>query len=281
MPSLRLTSPPGSCPLRPSECGFSAVVRDATLATLFVLAPTNALLAQQNEHAEDVDVRGRVVEVGTDRPVPLAWVTVPQAGIRIQADSAGVFLARGVPSDQEVLIRIEQLGYRPRTLRVPSYGRDSEFVVELQPEPVELEGLEVEAERVYNVRELMRRRLRGSDFLATVRGQLDLLSSDAPQMVDYLWEEARALVVPCPGTDQPRSWANCMRLRGRVVPVVFCIDDLRAPGGLEMLYSYKPEDLFRVEVLPYTNPKQVRIYTRPYAARLARTGKAPGLRSCF
>lgn len=198
---------------------------------------------------------GRVLEARTERPIPSAWVISPDVSRRAQTDSSGYFVLLGPGSGDSLFVRVEQVGYHPQEFAVWPGNREP-IDIHLEPEPVGLEGLEVEAERTYEVRMILRERLGGYDFRSTVSGQLDLLTSDAENMVDYLWEETRSLLVSCPGDRW--SWeTSCMSFHGRVVPITLCIDDMRAPGGPSALYSFTPAELFRVEVL--RDIRQVRV----------------------
>jgi len=48
-----------------------------------------------------------------------------------------------------------------------------------------------------------------------------------------------------------------------------CIDDLRPPAGASTLESYDPSDLWLVEI--YDNGSRVRVYSRWFVDRIART----------
>lgn len=144
--------------------------------------------------------------------------------------------------------------------------------VRLDPRPVELEGLEVSSDRRFDGPAMLERRIRAHTPGSTVRGQLAFLSTDAPSMVDYPWEEARALLLPCPGDELSWEWSR-MQVRGRRIRMEVRVDDAEAPGGAAMLPMYEPEELFRVELLPAL--AQIRLYTRPYVAHLNRTGNLP------
>lgn len=223
--------------------------------------------------SESGRILGQVLEQGAGRPIPAAWVLVPILGRRAQTDSAGRFSLQGLPQGTTLVLRVEQVGYRSLDHAVLLTDTLMSVTLSLTPAPVEIEGLEVSGERVYDATRMLERRVQRYRATSTVSDQLDLLSSEATNMVDYLWEEARALLLPCLGDDH-RSWEqNCMRFRSRRVPVEVCIDDVAAPGGAAMLSTYAPADLYRVEVLP--DIRQVRLYTRSYISRLNRTGKVP------
>lgn len=245
------------------------------LAALTVWLVWPISVAGQNAGAPTGSGRilGQVLEEEAGRPVPAAWVLVPILGRRTQTDPEGRFSLEGLPQEATLVLRVEAVGYQSGDHSVFLTDTLTTVTVSLAPAPLEIEGLEVSGERTYNATRLLERRVQPYGFGSTVSDQLDLLSSDASTMVDYLWKEARALLVRCPRDDHQAWEQSCMQFRSRRVPVQVCVDDMAAPGGPEMLYMYAPADLYRVEVLP--DIRQVRLYTRAYISRLNRTGRVP------
>lgn len=116
----------------------------AAAALLALLHPVGGLAGQT--------LSGRVVQAGRDIPVPGALVALldregeQQAGVL--ADSVGRYRIRP-PRDGEYVIEVTQLGYA--TMRSPLLALTEEGAavldLELSPEAVGIEGLEVEVER--------------------------------------------------------------------------------------------------------------------------------------
>lgn len=248
--------------------------RPACLVLLGILLPSSALAQDPVTDAPPgVRLSGVVRDAATGRPVPSAWIVLPILGRRAQTGPDGRFVVDGVSAGRTLVLHVEQLGYDPAEVVVVPEADAAPVRVELRPRPLELEGMEVSAARAYQVDERLARRVDRYRYGATIHGQLELLSADAGQMVEWLWEEARTLVVPC-SSAETLSWEEgCMQWRGKRMDLEVCIDDAEAPGGPSMLYMFAPADLYRVEVLP--DLAQIRVYTRPYVQQLRTTGKVP------
>ena len=68
-----------------------------------------------------------------------------------------------------------------------------------------------------------------------------------------------------------RFGSMCTFRRGRMTPVQVYIDETPTFGGLAELESYRPQELFLIEV--YGGGSQIRIYTTRFMDRIARSGK--------
>jgi hypothetical protein len=98
------------------------------------------------EPTDTGEVRGQVVDRGTGRPLPGAWVEVMDGPGPVSADGQGRFVLRQVPTGT-VKIRAGLLGYE--TLEISQVrvttGRATSLTVELQEQAIVLEGLQVRA----------------------------------------------------------------------------------------------------------------------------------------
>jgi hypothetical protein len=116
----------------------------AAVCFLTLLPPTQALAGQT--------LSGRVVEEGRDAPVPGALVALldreGEQQVGVLADSVGRYRIRP-PRDGEYVIQVTQLGYT--TMRTPLLALTADGMaaldLELTPEALGIEGLEVEVER--------------------------------------------------------------------------------------------------------------------------------------
>ncbi|HEX2167052.1 MAG TPA: SusC/RagA family TonB-linked outer membrane protein [Longimicrobiales bacterium] len=90
----------------------SKVVHAAVFAALFLLANSNALVAQATG-----SIRGRIVEATTNRPLPSAQVVLVGTSHEALTNTAGDFLMVGVPAGSHTL-RVEMLGYATATQQV-------------------------------------------------------------------------------------------------------------------------------------------------------------------
>ncbi len=97
----------------------------AALATAVVaaLAVTSPALA--------ATLSGVVVDAATGEPVPLASVSVPGAGVEVEAGEDGAFTVDGVPAGAGSVV-VAAAGYRKQTVRFEAAAADDEVVVEIR-----------------------------------------------------------------------------------------------------------------------------------------------------
>lgn len=118
--------------------------------TLFLLVALAALASSVGVRPlGGQSVRGRLLEDGTDQPVAAAQVAlITAAGNAIAADqsnAAGQFALRA-PRPGTYRLQIRRLGYRARMEPVEISGRGLELDVRLEPLPVTLDPVTVEAD---------------------------------------------------------------------------------------------------------------------------------------
>jgi hypothetical protein len=125
-----------------------------------------------------------------------------------------------------------------------------------------LEGITVMTHRMES-----RRRAYGFGS-ARAYGEARLNRSVAADMLQFLQFEAFMYFIQC---DDGISSVSCLAGRGGrpKEPKVF-IDEMLIPCGLVVLGTYRPEDLYLLEV--YDHGGQIRAYTYDY---LERTGRRP------
>ena len=94
-------------------------------------------------------VRGRVIGRANGAPIPGASVSLVGGNATTATDDEGRFVLSAVPVGERS-IRIERIGFRAVIIEgiVVSLGRASQVTVELDPEPVAVEGVTVETRRV-------------------------------------------------------------------------------------------------------------------------------------
>lgn len=167
---------------------------------------------------------GRVLEEGTDTPVPMAGVYLLDRRGRVVrrtlADGLGRFSLE-VPRTADYYLRVEGFGYRTLTsllLRIPQ-DRAYQLDLEVRPEPVMIDPLEVTVRNDAAVRQV--RRLLGSDPSAL--GGKVLMGSE----LDRLKRQDRDLVFLLRYADLPGVTVNtgsqgtCVRTRGACARVYF------------------------------------------------------------
>lgn len=181
-------------------------------------------------------------------------------------DSIGVFALRDLPDDPG-LLRVDQFGYEPLYLVVPD-DRSQILEIALRPRAIEVEGLTVEAMQA-NVAEMTRRMTQRQNAAARpVRSwnQRQLAALRSPDLQTFFEFESPVLFMPCP---RRSAATDCvMGRRGAPVPMVICIDEMPAPGGMLQLGGYRPDELYRLEV--YSRGALVLAYTRSFMDQLAR-----------
>lgn len=211
-----------------------------------------ALLIPAPTHAQaKVDLKGRVVEMGTARPLAGAEVVLPSIGREVVSNAEGAFVVKGLLAGR-YRVEVEQLGYRKHQGELEVSG-DSLITVELWPDPVVLEGLSAQVDRLKRRRNAIPSTVRIAD-----RGRL----ATATNMENTIRSLGETLVYCGSGN-------FCLMRRGRpVVPTVYI--DERPAFGMDELSSYLPSEFHTVEVIGHT---MIRAYTVGFMERLA-LGKA-------
>lgn len=228
----------------------------AALLGMAVLAPT----AAGQEEARPVS--GTVVDAQSGLPVPGALVAMVESAQAVFTDEAGRFTLRDMETGNHPLV-VTQLGYDSLSIGlVVEEGTDG-VVLRLRPDPVVLEAVQVVTDRLRRRRNAVATSVRAFD-------QRMLRTAGSRDALDFLLTRTNLMPTRCPGI---HSFGSCAYVRGRLSPVQVYIDDTYVLGGLEYLDSYRPEELYLVEV--YRGGSHVRVYTNWYMEMSARTGRRP------
>jgi hypothetical protein len=105
----------------------------AALGVLVVLAQTAPIAAQS-------EVRGRVIDATTGRGISQAFIRVDASGALTFSEPDGAFLLERVPAGPQSL-SVQAFGYASDSLTI-EVPVDSALVIELDPTPMEVEGVE-------------------------------------------------------------------------------------------------------------------------------------------
>jgi hypothetical protein len=218
------------------------------------------ILAQQRDTT--TTVAGVVVDAVTGDEVRGALVHLDGEPYAVATDTLGVFVLRGVPKGAHTLVA-SQFGYEPASahldVAIPQAGY---LEVDLEPSPLAIEGVVVVARRLASFQEQLQTRSLATGQQLSVLDAQKLTATRTHDVAEFLAAEAAITTVPCDNSPA----LNCVMRRGRAFRPIVCVDEALAPGGFAELASYKPEDLYRIEV--YSAGAQIRIYTHAFVAHM-------------
>jgi hypothetical protein len=207
-------------------------------------------------------VRGRVIDQQTLTPVGLAFVAQVTSDRGVLTDALGQF---ALPIDPAFPSRVQVtvLGYRVLQTDIPAGRAGQMLTVMLEPDPVEIEGLTVLAERLAD-------RRRGAYGVADILEREQLLA--APDASGYeLIRRMLPFVQPCgPDTEALCLGGRGIRSERRTVSV--CFDGHQIPESMiqTSLSPVDPTGLYLVEV--YSRVGAVHMYSPGYMKRLIQEG---------
>ncbi len=227
--------------------------RRLTAALLLAWAAPSAAQAP-----DTASVVGRAVDAAT--LAPIAGVVVRMSSLKRSAvsDSTGVFRLGGLPLGDHPTM-VTRLGYRT-TMGVWRVGREGlELEVPLAAEPLMLEAVRVESRR-------FERRLRSSGFRVRGFGSDELTASTATSASDFVLSRMGLARVPC-GSLATGGGADCVRVRGASVRPCIIVDERPAFSGLAELELYRPQELFRVDVI--AGGAVIQVYTTHYVQQMS------------
>jgi hypothetical protein len=234
-------------------------IRRLTAALLLAWAAPSAAQAP-----ETAAVVGRAVDAAT--LAPLAGVQVRMSSLKRTAvsDSNGVFRLTGLPLGDHPTM-VTRLGYRTSVgvWRVGPEGLELE--VPLAAEPLVLEAIRVESRR-------FERRLRSSGSTVRGFGSEELTLSALPSAGEFVRARMGLASVPC-GSLATGGGQDCVRVRGASVRPCIIVDERPAFSGMAELDLYRPQELFRVDVL--AGGAVIQVYTAQYVARMSQRRWTP------
>ena len=217
---------------------------------------------------DTVLIHGKVLDAETAIPVAGAFVAPVGSPRGTVSDSTGAFLINMEPAERYQL-RVTRLGYSDARIDAGFDEVALPLTVRMSPNPLELEGLTVLAERLAN------RRV-GPFGVADVLDREELLQAPDGSGYHFILR-----VLPFVERCNPESDALCLMGRtamGEKRRVQVCLDDRQVPGAFmeTMLAGVDPRGLYLVEV--YSRAGEVRMYSPGYIKRLiAQGGSLPPL----
>lgn len=238
----------------------------STLAFLALVGTATGSAAQDATGTPNhATFRGVVVDAVSGRAISGALVVIDDERRAVLTDEDGLFdfgLIEGGP----LTLTARRYGYLMQGMDVvvPRNGTlDVEFP--LPPEAVLVDGLEVVAERLQTMDQRLRSRRRALATSARGYEQDALVRTAARDFMEFLERDASLHLVPCGG----RSFGQqCVWRRGRPVQPRVYVDELPILGGLDLLPTYQPYDMYLVEV--FANGAEIRAYTHQFMERMAR-----------
>ena len=207
-------------------------------------------------------VRGRVIDRQSLAPVGLACGSQVTSDRGVLTDALGQF---ALPIDPAFPSRVQVsvLGYRVLQTDIPTGRAGQMLTVMLAPDPVEIEGLTVLAERLAD-------RRRGVYGVADILEREQLLA--APDASGYeLVRRMLPFVQPC-GADTEALCLEGRGVRGERRTVSVCYDGHQVPESMveSALSPVDPTGLYLVEV--YSRVGAVYMYSPGYMKRLIAEG---------
>ncbi|MEZ4414822.1 MAG: hypothetical protein R3E10_03645 [Gemmatimonadota bacterium] len=229
------------------------------LASLAVLLSTAQFLtAQEQPSQEPPTLVGHIVDVRTGTPLLGAWIGPEQADWGTYTRADGGFRLPRVHAGPD-LYRVEMLGYADLLIEL---APDGPVQIEMEPDPIVLEGVKVVADR------FKRRRNATAVSVRTIERQ-DLLWSGAADLLDFIRGRAGVHLIPCPrGSFISYASLDCAYVRGRPAEIKVCLDEAPLLGGADQLRMISPQELHMVEV--YQRGAHIRLYTEQFMQKAAR-----------
>lgn len=216
-----------------------------------------AALAALPAAAQRATVRGHVVDARSGQPIAGAAVQARQDDAETVTDVNGQFVLRRLRPGSQVLTST-RVGYRPGAAVVALSGADvSDVRVELEPDPVMLQALNVTVSRF----ELRAHSYAGQVLAAT---GAELANTSSSDMMNFVRTHYFLHLIPCPGRRGSESTHTCIFRRGHIVDPEIYVDETQKPNGFDLLSFYNPAEIARVEV--YDHGTEIRMYTYRFMA---------------
>ncbi len=210
--------------------------------------------AQEDARAR-FTLTGRVVD--SSQGVVMAGALVRLNGVLNPqiTDSLGIFTFDGIEPGL-LNISVSQLGYLPLDAEVRWAGQRP-LRLELVPDPLILEGMTVQLDRLAQRRKRLARSIR---YLSAADIQIAAAGDNA---YDFVIARAGFRMFPCnrQGSPQGVLLFLCARIRNKPVNIRLYVDDVRIMVGMiAFLESYYPKDFYTMEIIESCG--MIRLYTR-------------------
>lgn len=231
-----------------------------TLA-LMTLAPAS-LDAQQPAAGDRVTISGAVVAEGTSAEIPGAAILLSDRAAPVVADRRGRFTLPDVRPGRHSVI-VTQLGYDTLWAELEIGPDPAPLTLRLEPDPVVLERVTATVDRMARRRNAIGTSVRVFDRVA-------LQTSPARSVIEHIQRGSILRLTRCPGFV---ALSPCARVRGRATEVQVYVDGARVVGGLDLLASYPPDEIYTAEVIG--GGRVIRVYTTWFMETIAEGRRIP------
>ncbi|MDE2781922.1 MAG: carboxypeptidase-like regulatory domain-containing protein [Gemmatimonadota bacterium] len=201
---------------------------------------------------------GVIIDAATDMPLAGAYVSVETSDWGSLTTDNGRFLLCEV-GDGSHLVTVERLGYITLQSRVQADASGDPVALQMRPDPVLLEGLEIVSDR-------FERRRRAAATRVLAFDQEDLAGSGYWSAADFVDMRSGIMSTQC-------GLNRCIYYRGRVVEPTVYLDEFLLIGGWSHLEGIPTSQLYMIEV--YRRGTHIRAYTHSFMERAARVRLAP------
>lgn len=246
--------------LREGAGTVGRVVWVLCLALVTVALVARSALGQERE-VRNFDLVGHVVDAD-GQPLVGAFVALEGSDWGSLTNEEGRFLIPDLYPGR-VALSAEQLGYATLTWRGDVSDDSGPLMLRMEAQPVVLEGLTVVTDR-------FRSRRNATATSVHTFDRSDLVTATQPTVVDFVRSRAGLAAYSCPGLAQSTL---CIYSRGRVVEPRVYIDEVPVFGGIDYLQSFRPHELYMIEV--YARGRHIRAYTTQFMERAAKQRLMP------
>lgn len=259
--------------LRPRSLPIARVACAVTLLT----STSVGTAAAQRQRAPTGVVTGQVVESGTHKVLPGVTVRVSGTDQAAVTDVHGEFRLRRVPVGTQVAV-IGRLGYQASVEEWDVQTDTLQALVSLKADTLKLKGITVMVDR-------LERRVRASGMAARTFRLEDLNGSTDRSAAAFVANRMGLTHVSCNVNDargpvksdamtlSASGFNECFWVRGGPQRICVVIDEAPSMAGLAELDTYRPQDIYRVDV--FGGGRFVSAYTKWFMAASARRPWVP------
>ena len=199
-----------------------------------------------------------VIDASTDALLEGAYVSVATSNWGSLTTDNGRFLLCDIGPGNHV-VTAERLGYVTLIVQVESDASGGPVHLQMMPDPILLEGLEIVTDRFAG-------RRRATASVVQVYDQEELAGSGYWSAAEFVDSRLGVFTVPC-------GISYCIRYRGRSVRPRVYLDEFLMIGGWAGLQTLPTSQLYMIEV--YRRGAHIRAYSHGFMERAAKIRLAP------